>query len=813
MKRSCTLFLACFLVSCSSVQVERTGGGDGPASSPEAELSLSERLRELEPLEGFVPLYWDAGKGRVLLEVPSFDTELLYLVSLPPGVGSNAIGLDRGQLGPQRVVRFERVGPRVLLVAPNVARRTSDTSDVARRAVRDSFAAGVVWGFDIEAEEDGRVLVDATDFALRDAHGIARRIRARDQGEVKLDASRSSIWLEGTRAFPDNTELEVRLTFVGERPGRELVATAADPRAFSVRVRHSFVRLPDLESSSFEPRAFDPRSGFYGTSWTDAAARPDEAARVQVVQRHRLTADEPIVYYVDRAAPEPVRTALLEGARYWQPVFAKAGFPNGFQVELLPEDADPQDIRFNVIQWVLRSTRGWSYGTTVTDPRTGEILKGHVTLGALRVRQDVLLAEGLLSPYETDADDPRVLAMALARIRQLSAHEVGHTLGLMHNFAASASERASVMDYPPPRVTIGTDGSLGLEDAYAPGCGAWDELAIRYGYAELDAAGLADHLQRMERSGIAYLSDDDARGNDRAHPLANLWDDGADPVAALEHALDVRRIALARFSRAAIRPGDPEAKLEEVLVPLYFHHRYQLEAAVRQLGGVDYRHAVRGGEPAGVRPVEAATQRRALEVVSASLAPEVVAVPEHVRKLIPPRAPGSNPVAERFDDRALLFDATQAEAACVGWTLDLLLDPVRAARLYDQNRRNPQLLGFDEVCERLIADAFAGRPAAEQRGELRMQLVERLIELASRDDVPERVRRVAHKGLLEIQRLFGERPDRARAIEEQRSRLVVGRRIQHYLEDPLSVRVVRRDYELPPGSPIGMGCGQARRVP
>jgi hypothetical protein len=455
-----------------------------PAAFAQPLPTIEEKTVGFERMEGFFSMYWDAAGGNVWLEIPRFDEPFLYVVSQPAGLGSNDVGLDRTQLGGERIVHFERVGPKVLLVQPNLDYRAVTENEAERRSVRDAFAPSVVWGFTAAAESGGRVLVNATDFIVRDAHGVVRRLRDTGQGSFGLDASRSTPYLDGTRAFPKNTEMEARLTFTGDNPGRHVREVAADPYAVTLRVRHSFVELPP---PGYEPRAFDPRSGYFPLTYADYSALIGDEIQQRLIYRHRLQkkdpnaavseAVEPIVYYLDPGTPEPVRSALLEGARWWAEAFEAAGFRDAYRVEMLPEGADPMDVQYNVIQWVHRSTRGWSYGSSVSDPRTGEIIKGHVLLGSLRVRQDYLLAEGLLAPYVGDRsagyppeDDP-MLEMALARIRQLSAHEVGHTIGLAHNFAASVNHRASVMDYPAPLAVVGPDGRISLDDAYDTGIG------------------------------------------------------------------------------------------------------------------------------------------------------------------------------------------------------------------------------------------------------------------------------------------------------------------------------------------------------
>ncbi|HEX6908945.1 MAG TPA: zinc-dependent metalloprotease, partial [Longimicrobium sp.] len=605
----------------------------------------------MEKRDGFLPVYWEAATGKLWMEIPRTGQELIYVVSLPSGIGSNDIGLDRGQLGGERIVRFDRVGPRVLMVQPNLGFRATTQNPAELRAVEQSFAQSVLWGFTVAAADGDRVLVDATDFVLRDAHGVIPTLRRTRQGDYKLDATRSALHLPNTRAFPRNTEIEATLTFTGDNPGGFVRDVTPTPEAITVRQRHSFVALPP---PGYEPRRSDPRAGFFGIQYLDYATPVGEEVVQRLVSRHRLEKRdpsaavsepvEPIVYYVDAGAPEPIRSALVDGARWWNQAFEAAGYRDAFRVEVMPDSVDPMDARFNVIQWVHRSTRGWSYGSTVTDPRTGEIIKGHVSLGSLRVRQDYLLAEGLLSPYGGDgtAVPPEMERMALARIRQLSAHEVGHTLGLAHNYVSSSQNRASVMDYPHPLVRLRPDGSLDLSEAYTGEIGDWDKLAITWGYADFPAgtderAALEQLLARGRAGGFTFLTDQDARSPGSAHPQAHLWDNGTDAADELRRVLQVRRAALDRFGAAAIRAGRPLATLEEVLVPLYLHHRYQTEAAAKVLGGQEYAFALRGDEQAGPRPVPGDVQRSALNALLLTLDPEQLALPRSVLGLIPPR--------------------------------------------------------------------------------------------------------------------------------------------------------------------------------
>ena len=796
---------------------------DASASDTNAPKLIKTRVAGMKAMPGFFPLYWDAESGHLWLEIPRLDEDFLYYDSLPAGFGSSDIGLDRGELGRERVVHFTRSGPKVLLMEPNLSFRAANGTAAEQRAVGDSFVQSVLAGFTIEAEEDGRVLVDATDFFMRDAHGVAQRLKESKQGDFKIDLARSAFYLANTKNFPDNTEVEATLTFAGSDPGEWLRNIASDPTALTVRVHHSLVRLPP---PGYVPRAFDPRAGYFPAGYADYSAPIGKPLARQFITRHRLAKKDPaaahsepvkpIVYYLDPATPEPVRSALLDGARWWTQAFEAAGYVNAFRVEMLPEDADPIDARYNVIQWVHRITRGWSYGGSIIDPRTGEIIKGAVTLGSLRVRQDYLIAEGLLAPYETGK--PATLEMekmAVARLRQLSAHELGHTLGLAHNFISSTADRASVMDYPPPFAQLRPDGSIDLSEAYASGIGEWDKVTIEYGYQDFpkntdEPATLTGILQAARARGLIFLTDQDARPAGSAHPQVHLWDCGTNAVDELQRILAVRSAVLSRFGENVIQPGRPLSTIEEALVPACLMHRYQLTAAAKSIAGTAYTYALRGDGQAPLTPVAPAEQRRALDAILGALAPAQLQLPEPLLKIIPPRPFGFPRAGNRelfANHTGEVFDALAPAEAVAEIAFAVLFDSARAARLVEQHARDPRQPGLEEVIDRAL-DATWRKPAgADYAGEVQRSvnysLLSHLIDLTANPDSTPQTKAILGYKLDQLADSLPKQAANGNLAPTQRAHLLQGQRmIVGYFARPKDYAPLKLPAP-PPGMPIG----------
>lgn len=786
-----------------------------------ASKSIQKFTAGMQRFDGLLPLYWDKDEGKLYLEVPMPGQSLLYFTTLTGGLGSNDVGLDRGQVAEARLVHFDRVGPKLLLVQPNQAFRSSSDNPDEQLAVSQSFARSVLWGFKIVAVSGARVLVDATDFVVRDGHGAIAALAKAKQGKFRLNAARSAVYLPGTKAFPRNTEMETTVTLTHDtssEPGQYVQDVTPTPDAITLNERYSFVALPP---PGYTPRISVPGDGYFEIAYTDDAAPLGAPLVKHFIIRQRLQKKDPgaalsdpvkpIVYYLDRGAPEPIRQALLSGARWWNQAFTAAGYRNAFRVELLPKGVDPMDARYNVIQWVHRATRGWSYGAAIVDPRTGEIIKANITLGSLRARYDYLLAEGLLSPYAKPGQVPDAMQrFVMARLSQLAAHELGHTLGLAHNYIASSQKRASVMDYPAPLVNLTPSGQIDLSDAYAVGIGDWDKVSIDYGYQDFapgtDVPAALDRILGDARGhGLTFLTDQDARPAGAAEPEVNLWDNGVDMAAELRSVMKVRAAALQHFGANAVRRGMPLATIEDALVPVYLFHRYQLDATAKVLGGLRYDYALRGDGQRPTTPISASEQRDALAALLQTLSPAALALPAPLLAGIPPRPPGYPLNRELFARyTGLTFDPLTPPVTAADLTLTNLLQPQRDARLVEQHAADPALPDLGEVIDKLVAATFDTPAADGYQAEIlhaeQTLLVQHLMDLADSADMPA-VRAVAALKLDQLQRRAANGKGGDTAAQAQRFALASA--IARFQKRPASAKPLPAPPAAPPGSPLG----------
>ena len=671
--------------------------------------------------EGFMNFSYNDDSGKIILEIKNLDSEFMYINSLSRGVGNNDLGLDRGQLGNSRVVYFTKRGNKILLIQPNLRYVSNSSNYLENKAVEEAFARSVLFGFDIIEKSNDSYKIDITSFLISDAHGVSQRLKYSNSGSYTLNKSMSAIDLDRTKAFPKNIEFDVLLTFTGNPSGNLVRSVTPTASNLTVNQHHSFVELPD---NNYKKRKFDPRSGSNPFIVYDYSTPIDEKLEQRFIVRHRLNKKhpkqeiseplDPIVYYIDNGTPEPVKTALIEGGNWWNQAFESAGYKDAFRIEVLPEDADPMDVRYNLIQWIHRSTRGWSYGASIVDPRTGEIIKGQVSLGSLRVRQDYMILSGLIDNPNDIENKALIKETSLDRIRQLSAHEIGHTLGFAHNYISSANNRSSVMDYPHPKIDI-IDGDINIDNAYSKNIGDWDKVTVRYAYTDFqenenEDIKLNQIIEEAVNKGLYFLSDSDSRPVGSANPFSHLWDNGEFPYKELNKLLKVRDLALKNIDLENLIDGEPYDRIEDILVPIYMLHRYQIESTAKAIGGVDYLYFVKNLNNDKVKFVNSKLQKESLESLLNVLNPKNLVLPDNLIEILSPRSFRNPRTRENFESNTgVTFDYINASSSVINHTLTFLINPERINRIYQQNMFGENILKLEDYLSTISNSIFSNK--------------------------------------------------------------------------------------------------------
>ena len=768
-------------------------------------LSFSQEIE----FNGYFDYTYNNDNGKITLAIDKLDQEFLYVNSLSRGIGNNDLGLDRGQLGNARVVYFTKKGDKIFLIQPNLKYISTSENTLENKAVDQAFARSVLYGFKIIKSENNKHYIDLTPFILQDVHGVSIRLKNSSSGSYSLDLLKSAIDLERTKAFPKNIEFDVMLTFTGNPKGSLVRSVTPTPSNLTVNQHHSFIQLPD---NNYMKRGFDPRSGSNLFIVYDYSTPINESTEQRYIVRHRLEKKnkeneisepvEPIVYYLDNGTPEPVKTALLEGGKWWNQAFESIGYKDAFQIKILPEDADPMDIRYNLIQWIHRSTRGWSYGASIVDPRTGEIIKGQVSLGSLRVRQDYMILLGLTENPNDEINNKKIVETSLDRIRQLSAHEIGHTLGFAHNYLSSISSRSSVMDYPHPKIDI-VDGKINLDNAYDKDIGEWDKVSVAYAYSDFSSGldeltELNKIIEAASKKGLGFISDVDSRPIGSAHPFSHLWDNGDLPYKELNKLLNVRKIALNAIDLNHLKNNEPYSKIEDILVPVYLLHRYQIEATAKAIGGLKYQYFVKNNKSEKIEFVDNDLQIKSLESLISVIDPKNLTLPNDLISIITPRSFSNNRTRENFkSNTGVAFDYISASSSILNHTFNLLFNYQRVNRIVQQNMLNNNLISLDKYFDNIIDSLFNFNSSNTYEMELNKNsksiILDYVFNLYSHPALYDNGRSIVLNKILKIKKELN-----SKNVFDS----LLIKRINHFLDNPNEYNIIQ-NYTIPDGSPIG----------
>ena len=768
-------------------------------------LSFSQEIE----FNGYFDYTYNNDNGKITLAIDKLDQEFLYVNSLSRGIGNNDLGLDRGQLGNARVVYFTKKGDKIFLIQPNLKYISTSENTLENKAVDQAFARSVLYGFKIIKSENNKHYIDLTPFILQDVHGVSIRLKNSSSGSYSLDILKSAIDLERTKAFPKNIEFDVMLTFTGNPKGSLVRSVTPTPSNLTVNQHHSFIQLPD---NNYMKRGFDPRSGSNPFIVYDYSTPINEPTEQRYIVRHRLEKKnkeneisepvEPIVYYLDNGTPEPVKTALLEGGKWWNQAFESIGYKDAFQIKILPENADPMDIRYNLIQWIHRSTRGWSYGASIVDPRTGEIIKGQVSLGSLRVRQDYMILLGLTENPNDEINNKKIVETSLDRIRQLSAHEIGHTLGFAHNYLSSISNRSSVMDYPHPKIDI-VDGKINLDNAYDKDIGEWDKVSVAYAYSDFSSGldeltELNKIIEAASKKGLGFISDSDSRPIGSAHPFSHLWDNGELPYKELNKLLNVRKIALNTIDLNHLKNNEPYSKIEDILVPVYLLHRYQIEATAKAIGGLKYQYFVKNNKSEKIEFVDNDLQIKSLESLISVIDPKNLTLPNDLISIITPRSFSNNRTRENFkSNTGVAFDYISASSSILNHTFNLLFNYQRVNRIVQQNMLNNNLISLDEYFDNIIDSLYNFNSSSTYEMELNKNsksiILDYVFNLYSHPALYDNGRSIVLNKILKIKKELN-----SKNVFDS----LLIKRINHFLDNPNEYNI-SQNYTIPDGSPIG----------